>query len=58
MKVIHKNSREEFELTKPIYHKSYLYGYLVGMDNKVFFITFYEDVLDYVEVTENFEILE
>lgn len=57
MKVQHKNSLEIFELTKPAYYKTHLYGYLVGMNNKVFFITSFEDNLDYYEVTDDFIIL-
>lgn len=58
MKVKHKNSQEVFVLDKPTYSKFHLYGYLVGMNGKVFFIYNNNDLLDYYEVTDEFEILE
>lgn len=58
MKVQHKNSKEVFLLDKPIYCKFDLYGYLVGIGGKVFFITSFEDRLEYDEVTDEFIILE
>jgi hypothetical protein len=57
MKVQHKNSLEVFELTEPIYTKYYLYGYLVGMCGKIFFITSVEDNLDCIDITDDFIIL-
>jgi hypothetical protein len=57
MKVQHKNSLEVFELTEPIYTKHYLYGYLVGMCGKMFFITSVEDTLDCIDITDDFIIL-
>ena len=58
MKVKHKNSQEVFILDEPTYSKFHLYVYLVGMGSKVFFITSFEDILDYIDITDEFEILE
>lgn len=57
MKVQHKNSLEIFELTHPIPYKNGVYGYLVGMSNKIFFIYSEEHAVDYYDVTEDFNIL-
>lgn len=54
MKVIHKNSREEFDLSVPQYTKLFgMYGYLVMGANSVYFIS----LDNLTEVTESFEIL-
>lgn len=57
MRVQHKNSLEIIELDMPTYHKLYNYGYLVGMNTKVFFIYCESDLLDCYEVTDDFIIL-
>lgn len=57
MKVIHKNSKEEFDLSNPRYYKYHgVYGLLVMGGSDVFFITDASDN-DYVCVTDDFEII-
>lgn len=58
MKVIHKNSREEFDLSVPQYTKLFgMYGYLVMGANSVYFISDGDGLDNLTEVTESFEIL-
>ena len=57
MKVIHKNSREEFDLFEPRYYKYYsMYGLLVMGGKDVFFISDASEN-NYECVTEDFEII-
>lgn len=57
MKVQHKNSREEFDLSYPRQYKYYsVYGLLVMGGKDVFFISDAEQN-EYVCVTEDFDIL-
>ena len=58
MKVIHKNSREEFNLTEPTYWKySSMYGYLVLMNRRIFLIVSVDDMF-YLDITDDFEVLD
>lgn len=57
MKIVNKNSREEFDTEEPIYYKySSMYGYLVLMGNRIFFIVSVDEMY-YLDLTEDFEIL-
>jgi len=60
MNVIHKNSREEFDLSYPNYYKYYsIYGYLVmTIARKIFFIDDLDSVYGYTDITDDFEITE
>jgi len=55
--VKHKNSQQIFNLKKPTYYKMFRYGYLVVMNNKVFFITSFNDDLEFDDVTDDFEFI-
>jgi hypothetical protein len=58
MKVIHKNSREEFNVFAPNYIKlNSVYGYLVVMITNVYFIYCIDDNIYNDNVTDDFEIL-
>jgi hypothetical protein len=57
MKVIHKNSKEVFDLSDIRYTKFYgLYGYLVLTINKeIYFMVNSEDKIDFCVMTDEFE---
>lgn len=58
MKVVHKNSQDKFYLLAPNYIKlNSIYGYLVGMNKKVFFIYESNEELFSDDVTDDFEII-
>jgi hypothetical protein len=50
--VKHKNSQEVFNLKEPLYYKWFRYGYLVVMNNRVFFITSFNDELEFEDITD------
>jgi hypothetical protein len=55
--VKHKNSQEVFNLKEPLYYKWFRYGYLVVMNNRVFFITSFNDELEFEDITDEFEFI-
>lgn len=56
MKVIHKNSREVISTTEPHYYKIFgVYGYLVVIDKRVFFIE--SSSFSFNDVTDGFEFI-
>ncbi len=57
MKVRHKNSEAEFDLSKPCYYKHYsIYGYLVMGGKDIFFIPLgLDDLSGYECISDEFE---